>query len=115
VEISRHLIFCGPYPRTDARIDEYVDRKAPGVFVLGEESDGNFHSSCVGRSHDDINARLKEPPSDPYAEFKFCYAKSPREAFEIECEVFHNMSSESEHPHRPINSGWRCPRCHIFG
>jgi hypothetical protein len=105
----------GPYPLTNAGVDRNVTRKAPGVYALGETRNNTFYISYVGRSDDDVAGRLKQHIGK-YPEFKFAYATSPKDAFEKECELYHDYGGQNNpnHPARPAGSGWKCPRCKIF-
>lgn len=105
---------------TNKRIDEMITRTAPGVYVLDKTTKGSFHVSYVGRSDDDVKGRLKDWVGTEYKFFKFDYATSPKNAFEKECELWHDYGGPEGkldnkiHPDRPEDTDWKCPRCKIF-
>jgi hypothetical protein len=107
----------GPYPLTTVGVDGAVTSKSPGVYALGKFENATFYIHYVGRSDDDVGARLKQHVKEWYPQFKFAYATSPKDAFEKECELFHDFggSNNPNHPSRPAGTTWRCPRCKIFG
>jgi hypothetical protein len=112
----------GPYPLTAQRIDEVVTRTSPGNYALGRVSDGTFYVSYVGRSDDDVKARLKswvDAKPNRYKRFKFSYATSPKAAFEKECHNYHDFGENEtldnkSHPQRPAGTNWKCPVCDIY-
>ncbi len=103
----------GPFLLTAERIDSHLQANSPGVYGLGEKHDGNFVFKSVGRSDQDVRAALKQHVAGPYSWFKFCYALSPRDALEKECELYHSLVTldNPAHPAAPKNSGFRCPYC----
>jgi hypothetical protein len=107
----------GPYPLKAQEIDNEINRKSPGVYVLDRShDDGPFHISYVGRSDTDLNARLHEHGAK-YRRFKYEYYPSPEEAFAKECWLYHefNPPSTIAHPPRPHGSKWKCALCKVFG
>ena len=101
-------------------IDAVVTKKSAGAYVLGhfrKEKEGNiFIPKYVGRSDDDINGRLKKWVGK-YPRFKFGYYGSPKAAFEKECDLYHDWKKQldnKQHPDRPENKDWQCPRCDVF-
>jgi hypothetical protein len=118
-EAMASLGMQGPYPLTTAEIDRQVTKTSPGNYALGRTDDeGTFRIHYVGRSDADVNARLKSwVGKTRQPQFKFAYATSPKAAFEKECLNYHDFSppGNTSHPDRPAGSGWKCPRCRIFG
>jgi len=109
----------GPFPLTSAGIDAAVTTTSAGVYALGklDTADNKFTIHYVGRSDDDLNGRLKEHVKLWYPQFKAAYATSPKNAFEMECELYHDYGIHGVnkvHPARPQYSGWKCPRCPVF-
>ncbi|HJU31958.1 MAG TPA: hypothetical protein VJ740_10895 [Hyphomicrobiaceae bacterium] len=106
----------GPYRLTFDGIDAVVAEKAPGVFALGRvDRDGRFCVSHIGRSDEDIKARLRDfIGSDSL--FKYGYSPSSEAAFLKECELFHDVAPPRSrvHPGRMRGTSWECPRCRIF-
>ena len=103
----------GPYTLNNETIDSVVTRTSPGVYVLA--SAGSNRAKRVGRSDTDVRARLKSYVGH-YARFWFAYASSPKDAFENECHLWHDLKPPDNviHPDRPNGSGWKCPVCTIF-
>lgn len=107
----------GPFKLTFEDIDGAVQRQAPGVFALGtRDMAGRFAIMSIGRSDVDVRGRLRECIGAG-THFKFDYFANEREAFEKECELFHEIKPPGNfiHPSRPAGSTLRCPRCRIFG
>ncbi len=114
-----YLGMKGPYKLDTETINEKVTRKSAGNYALGKKNEkGLFTVGYVGRSDSDVGARLKQWISKTRRPlFKFCYATSPKAAFEKECNNHHDFKppGNDSHPARPKGTSWRCPRCNIFG
>lgn len=107
----------GPFKLTFEDIEVAVKQRAPGVYALGtRDLSGRFAIMSVGRSDVDVRERLRGCIGAG-THFKFDYFASEREAFEKECELFHEIKPPGNflHPARPSGSTLRCPRCRIFG
>lgn len=108
------LDMLGPYTLDNATIDKEVTKKSAGNYGLGYENDkGVFIVKYVGRSDEDLNARLKKWVGS-YKMFKYSYASSPKAAFEKECKNFHDFGGTEKldneiHPDRPDGTDWECP------
>ena len=113
------------YPLNNEKIDAVVKKKSAGAYVLGhlrkekknEEEVKVFIPDYVGRSDDDINGRLKKWVGGKYSTFKFGYYDSPKAAFVKECDLYHDWKKQldnKQHPDRPKNANWKCPRCKVF-
>jgi hypothetical protein len=104
---------------SNEKIDELVTQTKPGVYALDKTTSGAFKVSYVGRSDTDLNDRLKKWVGK-YSYFEFQYATSPKDAFEKECELWHDFGGSEgrldneQHPERPNGSDWKCPKCNIF-
>ncbi|MCA6969226.1 hypothetical protein LF935_06210 [Pectobacterium carotovorum] len=110
------------YPLTSQGIDNAVTTTSAGNYALGYINDEKlFVVEYVGRADSDVKARLKAHLNEGYSCFKFSYATSPKNAFEKECQNYHDFGEKealrnSIHPDRPSNSKqWKCPSCTIFG
>jgi hypothetical protein len=105
----------GLHSLSDSTINNEVTRVSPGVYALDATTAGGFTVSYVGRSDTDVNSRLHDWIGE-YRYFKFAYCSSAKDAFEAECELYHdyNPPDNKVHPARPYNSGWKCPRCRKF-
>ena len=105
----------GAYTLTAASIDRVVTQKSAGAYALGKTKDDTFYISYVGRSDDDIAARLKKHVGN-YDQFKFDYFASAQSAFDKECALYHDFSPPDNqiHPDRPNNSDWACLYCNTF-
>jgi hypothetical protein len=107
----------GPFALTEAVINQEVTKTSPGAYALDQSHEsGGFHITYVGRSDKDVNARLREHLGK-YKRFKFEYYETPKDAFEKECGLYHDFNPPAKitHPERPMQSGWKCPRCKQFG
>jgi len=106
---------------TNENIDKVVTKTSPGVYVLDRTTGGGFQVNYVGRAEKDLNARLKDWVGTKYKYFKFEYATSPKNAFEKECEIWHDYGGlegkldNEKHPERPDGTDWKCPKCKKFG
>lgn len=111
----------GPYLLSTGKISEVVTRTSPGNYALGYvNSENTFVVNYVGRSDNDVAARLKTHVGEKYKHFKYSYASSPKAAFEKECQNYHdfggsNALDNSIHPDRPAWASWKCLCCNIFG
>ena len=114
----RALGMEGPYKLDIETIEARVTRTSPGNYALGNETEERkFLVGYVGRSDSDVRARLRSWVSKTrWSFFKFSYATSPKEAFEKECENYHNYAppQNDRHPERPEDTDWSCPSCNIF-
>lgn len=104
---------------TNEKIDSLVTQTKPGVYALDKTTGAGFQVSYVGRADIDLNRRLKDWVGK-YKYFKFEYATSPKDAFEKECELWHDFGGpqgkldNDKHPERPDETNWKCPKCDIF-
>jgi hypothetical protein len=99
-------------------IDAKLKGIGPGAYALGSiNSSGGLAISYVGRSDDDVTARIKDHVGK-YSAFKYAFYPDRKSAFLKECELFHNFGAYSldnkVHPARPQNSGWTCPYCKVL-
>jgi len=108
----------GPLALNNATIDAAISRTSPGAYALGAMDGSTFMISYVGRSDDDVKARLKNHVG-LYPTFKYGYQPSAKAAFDKECNLFHDFGeytlANKIHPDRPAGSNWTCPRCKNFG
>jgi hypothetical protein len=108
----------GPYNFDINTIEEIVAKVSSGNFALGRKNEaGTFLVGRIGRSDTDLAAELKSWISKTDRPlFKFRYAISPRDAFGMECENFHDFvkNGKGKHPERPANTDWKCPRCNFY-
>jgi hypothetical protein len=103
----------GPYALAYDEVHKVIVRKSPGAFALGhEDHEGRFLVSMVSRSDSDIRSRLCEHIGTA-TQFKFALYPSSKEAFEKECQLFHDFDPPHNilHPSRPQGTTWTCPRC----
>jgi hypothetical protein len=102
------------------RIDEEVKKEKFGIYVL-DRGRTSFRVFYVGRSDVCLNTRLKEHVGEKYGGstyeyFKYDYATSVNEAYEKECECYHDNGGSDKldndaHPKKPENSNLNCPVC----
>jgi len=93
-----------------------VDPMRPGVYLLGMGPP--FTPGYVGRSDTCLRTRLSTHNHlGRFEYFIFRYARSPAEAFGLECEYWHALQQDSDrlanknHPAPPGFTGLRCPYC----
>lgn len=111
----------GPFVFTASEIDKQITRTSEGNYALGRINDkGSFVVKYVGRADSDVNDRIKDHLGKSYSHFKFSYATSPKNAFEKECQNYHDFNTNNGldnkiHPDRPSGTNWKCPCCDKFG
>lgn len=107
----------GPLALTAERIGGHLMVKSPGIYALGLWDHGTFLIKQIGRSDEDLRAALQPHVGGPYREFKFSYAVSPRDAFEKECRLFHELVTldDPTHPTAPKDTDVKCPGCGTVG
>lgn len=106
----------GPYDLTFSSVESVLPRSGGGVFAVGYvDSSSRFRVQRVGRDARDLRTFLKSLIGSSN-QFKYKLTTTEREAFEIECQLFHELRPPSNfsHPDRPRGSGWRCPHCLQF-
>ncbi len=105
----------GPYSLTKKVIDSEVTQKSPGIYILAESWQS---ASLVGRSEDDLAAKLKwwANTKGKYNFFWYEYCDSVKSTFDKECYYFHTYPSldNESHPQKPDGVNWQCPECKIF-
>lgn len=116
----------GPFPLTDEEVDLRVEEGKIGNYAYGyvEERDGRqiFIVRYVGRSTTDLRAEIKKRHKSENKftktdceQFKYSYAETEREAYEKECQNFHDFGGEQSllndvHPAKPEDNGtYKCP------
>ena len=113
------------YNLTYDEIDRLVLENSIGNYAYGYLNDKGVFIVCyVGRSDTDLKERIKhgieDMKADPtcrYERFKFSYADSIQEAYEKECQNYHDFGGEEgylrnkEHPAKPDRYEGTCPIC----
>ncbi len=111
---------CIPYKLSvlaalrNEKIDAIVTQNRSGAYALDKSATGGFQVSYVGRADDDVNKRLKDWVGK-YKFFEFDYATSPKDAYEKECELWHDFGGADGkldnkiHPDCPEGTNWKCP------
>jgi hypothetical protein len=104
----------GPRPLTEKDIDAIVKGVGPGAYALGRDLGTKFVVDYVGRSDEDLNARLKQWVGSKYTHFKYGFWNTSQEAFWKECRLFHDFGGTERldnkvHPARPKGTSWTCP------
>ncbi|MBD2211535.1 hypothetical protein H6G27_16925 [Nostoc linckia FACHB-104] len=93
-----------------------VEPCRPGVYVLGNECSG-FMAHYIGRSDKCLQTRLlNHNYLYQFSYFIFRYASNPREAFYLECQLWHYYADLKHmynkiHPASPADSAEKCPYC----
>jgi hypothetical protein len=110
------FVLNGPYVLTAHNINVAITKRSPGVYALGPAQNNTLFVHRVGRSDGDLAQRLMSH-LNKYSSFMYSYCVSQKAAFEAECDLYHdfNPPDNAIHPDRPNGSGWKCPRCRVFG
>ncbi len=110
----------GPFTLTTLGVQKAVTRTSAGAYGLGHtrQTDNVFIIEYVGRSDDDVCARLLKWAPAKYLQFKYEYYDSSLAAYRKECDLFHDFSGMGSldnevHPAKPANSNLRCARCGV--
>jgi hypothetical protein len=105
----------GSFPLTNQGIDSEIKRISAGAYALGHVNENIFYITYIGRSDDDVGDRLKDHVGS-YKRFKYEYYGSSKQAFDKECNIYHDFSPADNkvHPARPKGSNWKCPNCKAF-
>jgi hypothetical protein len=104
----------GPHPLTEKNIEAVVLGVGPGAYALGRDGGNIFYVSYVGRSDNDLNARLKQWVASGYTHFQYAFYPTSKAAFEKECHLFHDFGGTAKldnvvHPARPNGTTHPCP------
>jgi hypothetical protein len=107
-------VLQGPFPLTARSIEANVSTDAKGVYVLGEGTGRDFEVLKVSRT-DDLKDSLGEYLGR-YKNFQYSLAGSQIDAWDRECELYHQHRPRDNkaHPVRRYGSDWDCPVCHGF-
>src|ERR1700682_92908 len=90
----------GPHNLTADGIAAAVKGVGPGAYALGTlKTDGVFYVSYVGRSDGDLAARLQDHIPKPYPHFKYAFYPSALDAFNKECQLYHDFGSNNNECH----------------
>lgn len=108
----------GPFALTPAGINLKQMPPSPVAYCLGTiGADGRFAPGYVGRVENGLAARLQSHVgAKRYDVFMYALAASPRQAFVMECEIYHGFKPRDNdvHPAGPPGSDWTCPACGRF-
>jgi hypothetical protein len=103
----------GPFSLTTVGVNDHVKGLGAGAFALGDlNQNGGLTVKYVGRSDEDLSARLLQHVPKAYTHFKYGFYPSAKAAFEKECTLYHDFNPPDNlvHPARPRNSNWACPK-----
>ena len=101
----------GPFHLTAQTITAAIIAKSPGTYVLGQQGDDNvFYINYAGRSDEDVATRLRQHIGTD-KQFWFSYYNTAREAFDKECQLYHDFHPPRNlvHPARPKGAKPHCP------
>lgn len=107
----------GAFPLNAEAVWTALPRAARGAYVLSR--DGK-HANFVGRAEDNLQERLLDHAGlDGYVYFWYTGASSAREAFQLECSLYHQFGEGMlldnwRHPERPEGQTWHCPGCNYY-
>lgn len=111
-----------PFRMTPDVIRSVVQKRRPGVYVLGDESNGEFVFRYVGRSDHCLQTRLlNHGLLYHYPYFIFSYTDTAKEAFELESKWWHDCKNNGIHllnmihPDSPSGALFACPYCQFQG
>ena len=93
-------------------IDKHVVGGRVGVYILDKYQPGPFATHFVGRSDNDVADRLKKWVSDGgFLYFKVKYEPSTKSAYELECQIYHDLKPVENiiHPEAPDGTSYTCP------
>lgn len=101
----------GPFVLSKSCVNLVVPPNMRGVYGLSNSKDTmELVKRATGNANEEIKSYFNQ-----YKYFWFELAASPREAFMIECELYHSRlvarNNGVKHPAAPADSGWRCPVC----
>lgn len=113
-----NLNMNGPYKLDSKTIDTLIENASAGNYALGYINGVIFYIEYIGRSDDDLNARLKSHIGE-HEYFKYSIVSTAKEAFEKECKNYHDFGQEKLlkndiHPSRPDGTIWKCPYCNNY-
>lgn len=103
----------GPKELTRAVIDEEFPQKTAGAYVIGTRTPEQvMRVPYAGRSDDDIASRLRTHVGN-YDAFSYVRADSPKQAYELQCEIYHELkpSKNTQHPYKPTGVECACSVC----
>ena len=103
----------GPFALVSDAIEEELVPNCPGAYALGfTDRLGRFSITYVGSAGEDLKNKLKGHIGTAQ-QFKFRHFAQQRQAFEKECEMFHQFMPTGNflHPGRPSGTNWLCPKC----
>jgi hypothetical protein len=99
----------GPFALTANGVSNNVKGVGAGAYALGNtKDDGVFYIQYVGRSDDDLAARLQDHVPERYQQFKYGFFKSAQEAFEKECHLYHDFNPPDNKVHPAVPKGTEC-------
>lgn len=93
-------------PFTLQAIEDEVRKTSPGVYVLDPpEQRVRVAGGFVGRSDTDIADSLRRHLRTGYKTFAYTYVKTPIEAYQIECEMWHEWKPAPNPVHPTVPHG----------
>lgn len=104
----------GPFELSKDHLESTLPKSISGVFALGYvDQVGRFRVERVGRDTSNLQTTLGDLIGCAM-QFKYAATSTSREAFELECELYHRLRPPCNvmHPNRPAGSIWTCPVCH---
>lgn len=111
----------GSFPLTAEGVARHVTTGGPGAYALGFTTGDLFTVQFVGRADENLaEALAAHAAARRYAKFKALPLPSAHDAFEKECDLFHQFGGlrhldNTAHPARPGAVSWKCPHCTIYG
>lgn len=102
----------GPHNLDANTIAQQLNGVGPGAYTLGNGTIIGFNARYVGRSDNDLAARLNQHVGK-YMQFEYGFYPTAAAAFAKECELFHLLTPADNaiHPACPVGSNAKCPTC----
>lgn len=112
--MSKSLGMNGSYAFNSSTVKSTVSKDMKGNYALGHADGDTFYPQYVGRSDTDLQEELiARLETHPHPRFKFSYASSVKEAYEKECQNYHDFKVPENdiHPASPKGLNLRCHIC----
>jgi len=107
------------YKLDAATVDMTVEDKKIGNYALGYVKKGSFYVKYVGRSDNNFGSRIKDHTGEDknYKCFKYTCVKTAKEAYERECQNYHDFSNldNERHPDNLDNPDYKQYKCPVCG
>ncbi len=102
----------GPEVLSLNTIDRTIRSKVAGIYVLSAKVGSDISPRRLGRADDDLGSAVKSFIG-LYSHFSWAFASTPKNAFGMECALYHagTPPESPSHPARTTGTDWACPVC----